>query len=213
MRTIEKKQTAASSIAIRRPEAGETVHSPNEKKDRRISDDNRFLLKIPGPGERIVWPELTPYEKRHVIAKLQETFRNGKYDINIADGSESSLQFFLNIVGSPEDGIDPFYLFEVASRGKPAGVCRHGNCARVGLLAQIGATSKHVRLVTGYSPDRKTRHMWFEYRLDERAPWLTGDATAANGNLGLEPEKLGKTYDELYPRDRQFHDVFFTPTH
>jgi hypothetical protein len=37
--------------------------------------------------------------------------------------------------------------------------------------------------------------------------------TAANGNLGLEPEKLGKTYDELYPpRPGQFHDVFFAPT-
>jgi hypothetical protein len=55
--------------------------------------------------------------------------------LNIADGLRKLLTILSEYRGiSQKDGIDPFYLFEVASRGKPAGVCRHGNCALGGLF-------------------------------------------------------------------------------
>lgn len=167
-----------------------TVHSLESKNlggDPPVSD-SRFVINLPHKGEKTVWELLTPAGRKMLAEQLADEFKQGNYDDVIPEAGrgnplaqalrETEFNHVVDDKSFPVAGLSPLLVLNAANKRRPVGVCRHGNCAMVGLLGELGIPEADIRMVSGkQKPKDETGHVWVEIRTSPDGPWMEIEAT------------------------------------
>lgn len=183
---------AASNVYVSRGLPGATFHP--------VSDGRYGLvLQLPPPGEPTVWGALTGKERTELAVALEHAFRTRKsVDLSNAlfgimaqvlgrtvteetDRSEWRLELPFERSGG-RYGLSPRLLLV---RGRDADD-ELTNFALAGLLLELGASRREVRVMKGREAPGDLFHYWVEVRPSAASAWLqlepTPDLTSPLGS-------------------------------
>jgi hypothetical protein len=134
-----------------------------------------WVLKLPRPNEKTVWPTLSDEEKLLLVEELEAAYRMGTYDETIQD-SEGPVSLYTISLDNPGKGLSPRLFLANAANGNVSGVCRHTNCALGANLLELGAPLSQVHLVSGKrSANSPSRHLILETKIGNQ--WVPFDGT------------------------------------
>lgn len=205
-------------IAVDSPK--KTAHSRN---NRMFNDDALQILELPQNRHQTVWAHLTNEQRLRLVGALWRVFASGTYDHSLTPSPSTNLNPLEDalVAGQTQlgkgrivtTGLDPKAVLAAAYLGKPVGVCRQSNCALAGLLGELGALAKDIKLVIGGNGVK--HHIWLEFRTDEGEKWHEADATAQQRNPAdyygpiTSDEKISRRV--IYPKNQTEITDFLVP--